>query len=57
MKPLLEKHNVLRHMKIIACQVYEKIFKTIDEVKNHVAEKLILSKETAMTIVMLVFED
>ena len=47
-------------MKIIACQVCERIFKTINEVKKHVADKSIIvrdGKETAVTTVMLVLED
>ena len=33
-----KKHTLLPHMKIIACQVCESIFKTVDELKKHVAD-------------------
>ena len=34
MQPLRKKHKLLPHMKIIACQVCERIFITMNEVKE-----------------------
>ena len=51
------------HMKIMACQVWEKSFKTINEVKKHVADKSIILgmssalNQSSVTTVMLVLED
>ena len=63
MQPLSEKHKLLPNKNIIDCQACERNFKTINELKKHVANKWVFSgmasalKESAVTTVKLVLED